>query len=529
MAYSSGQREAVRERYRGKTVAIEVGADGVRAVEIESRGGSPRIVREAEVSLTANVWDDLAGRRDLLADAIRSALTNAGIRDRKAVTVLPRRFVTIKYARLPQGDPDHVAGMVRFEAQQYVPFPIDEVVLDHQIVSDSTDEMSTVLIAAARKPLIKDLLAAFDRAGVEILTIGVSSLALAEHLAQEAMPTAICRAEDGQLDIAVAAAGKILFTRSADIGADASAETGEWTELTTELTRSIAAYQNEYRTRPVEKVILIGDNAATAAAADAVERTFQVHAQKLKGGSDGRVISGAEALAIGLALHDSSAPLSTVNLLPSERIERRAEVKRRTMTRASALVMVAVLIVAGWLAQQALAARASERRLAIIENARLRKIKPFAKKASDERSRLEDKVAAVSEGLGRDEPLVDVIKAVSDAIPSGGALHLTQMTMDRNGPVVLHGNAGSQAQVTRLLTSLQSAGVFAEARLGYLGDAKEGSPTGMAGNEPGQDGDQTMSFMVYCRLPERPSVSKKTTTEIRARRAGGGTAAKVIE
>jgi len=408
--------------------------------------------------------------------------------------------------------------MVRFEAQQYVPFPIEETVIDHQIVSDPSDEMATVMVVAARRALVNDLLAAFDKAGIEITRVSVTSLALAEHLREETMPVALCREIGGQLDIAVAGAGRVLFSRSAEI-LSPDGLVSPTDALVSELARSLAAYQNEYRAHPVERLVLAQDARDGEATAAAVEAGLQMPVSVLQ--TNGAIASTG-AVATGLALHESAVAMSTTNLLPLERIERKAEARRRAAGRLTAIAAVAAVLVAAWLGQQGLAAHARERRLAAAENARLKRIQPAVKKADADRDRLERMYVTVNRGLARDRPVVDVLKVVSDAIPSTGKLHLTQLTFDRSGPVVMHGNAEVQEAATEFLTKLQKSGMFAEARLGYLGDAKaEGgakSPPGAALTGTGS----SMSFMVYCRLPQPPSdEDRKAGTR---RRAAGNVA-----
>jgi len=484
----------------------------VRAAEVEVRGETTRILRTGVAPLPTGFWDDPGACRDQLAQAIRTALTTAGIHTRSVVTALPRRFVTIKYARLPQGTPEQVAGMVRFEAQQYVPFPVDEAVLDHQVISESGADMATVMIAAARKSLVNDILAAFDRAGVEVTRVSVTSLALAEHLRDEPVPTAICRKDGTQLDIAVATAGRILFSRSAELLATEEGQTIN-EALAAEIARSLAAYQAEYRTLPVERLVVVADPSESDGMPETLSSALQISVTVLSP-EHGYEPSqdGAGALAAGLALHESSAALSTLNLIPVERLQRKAEARRKIVTRLVALISVAVVVTAVWLGNRALQAQAQERRRAVYENARLKRIQPVASQAQDQFAKMQRMYLTVNYALGRDKPVVDVIKAISDALPRERGLYLTQLTFDRNGPVVLHGNAPNQDSVTQFMTNLQSAGLFSEVRLGYVGDAGATvGPLAKASSE--QSANQSIGFMLYCRLPQPPTLedNKKPT------------------
>ncbi len=127
----------------------------------------------------------------------------------------------MRFVRLPHAPPEAMRGMVEFEAQQYVLFPLDDVILDYHVVTTpmdaaglGADDMDTVLLAAARRSLIDDIMAVFDRAGLELLQLSVSALALAENARDSLEPTALIDVEPGELDVAVVADGQILFTRA---------------------------------------------------------------------------------------------------------------------------------------------------------------------------------------------------------------------------------------------------------------------------------------------------------------------------
>jgi type IV pilus assembly protein PilM len=499
-----------------------IGPDAVSAAEVEIRGSDARVLRHGMAPIAPDIWENLADSRDALTQAIRTASASAGIKPGKASVVLPRRYVTVKYARLPQGSPEQIAGMVRFEAQQYVPFPIDEAVLDHQIITDAGDDMSTVMIVAARRTLVNDLLAAFDRAGIEITHVAVSSLALAEHLRGEAMPAAVLHASAERVDMAVAAAGRLLFSREADISDIVSED--EPDTIVSEIARSLAAYQNEHRSQPVERLLLTRDGARGSDLSNRLEALLQVPVQ---------VLPEPYAVAVGAALQQGAEAMCTVNLLPIQRIEKRAEARRKTLMRLT-LIAVGVLALVGiWSIQQAVAAQRKERQMAAFENRRLRALQDVLKRTQEDRDRLAQVYRTVSNGLGRDRPVVDVLKAVSDALPRGSGVFLTQLTFDRAGPVVVHGSADGHEAVTTFLTSLQASGVFEEARLGYLGDTKAaGGPGSGPALTPTAASDNRTSFMVYCRLPHRTDQDEKTnrapgrassTTSSAARLEKGGT------
>ena len=110
----------------------------------------------------------------------------------------------------------------------------------------------------------------------------------------------------------------------------------------------------------------------------------------------------------------------------------------------------------------------------------------------------------VSASMGRDKPAVDILKAISDCVPKGNALHLTQLTFDRTGTVSLHGMSKSEVAATDFVLALQASGAFLDVRLPYLGDAQaETTPTtttaAAAAAAPKPKPGENMSFIISCR------------------------------
>jgi type IV pilus assembly protein PilM len=200
-----------------RTVAVEIGFSTVKVVEIDGSANDVRLVKRGSAPITAGWWDNTVSARASIAQAIKSAMSAAGVSATQVVATLPRRLVTLKYARLPHAEPEQIHGMVQFEAQQYIPFQLEDVVLDHQIVSEPTDELTTVMIVAAKRDLVEGLLMAFDSAGLEVTRLSVSSLGLAEHARGAVAPIALLDVEPGEMDMAIVADGRLLFSRSASL------------------------------------------------------------------------------------------------------------------------------------------------------------------------------------------------------------------------------------------------------------------------------------------------------------------------
>jgi Tfp pilus assembly PilM family ATPase/Tfp pilus assembly protein PilN len=514
-----------RAGHATRAVAVDIGSAVVRAVEVEINGPEARLLKRGFAPAPPGVWENLTASREALAQAIKSAMSSAGISGTQVIAAIPRRLVTLKYARLPHAEPEHIAGMVQFEAQQYIPFPLDEVVLDHQIVSDESDEMTSVMIVAARRSLVDDLLGAFDKAGLEVVRLSVSALALAEHAQGGALPMALLEVEAGEMDLAVVSAGRLLFTRAAGVG-DVASSGAVGNRLASEVAQSLTAYQNEYRAQPVSKLLV----AAPPGDIANVEQTLTDLLDVPIGRMNGRLLPPADpdalayATAAGLALEAGGGGVSRINLVPTARLERKVAARRKVNAGLAVAGAAALAVVAGIMWSNSLAAEKDERAKATVVNRKLEFENKALLRAKSEHSQAAKTYTTVSSALARTKPAVDIVKAVSDAIPKGSGIYLSQLSFERGGNVAIHGNAKNETAATDLVIALQASGVFNNVRLAYLGDAQTemtGPPSAGAAAQAKPKPGENMSFLVTCRLQGEPAKPKALEGALATSRAGG--------
>ena len=112
-----------------------------------------------------------------IVSGIRDAMRSSGIRPGPVAVSMSGQMVFPRYVKLPPVTPDKIAQIVKYEAQQNVPFPIDEVVWDYQLVGQETGELS-VLLVAVKGDLVKNLTDCVEAAGLDPVLVDVSPLAL---------------------------------------------------------------------------------------------------------------------------------------------------------------------------------------------------------------------------------------------------------------------------------------------------------------------------------------------------------------
>ena len=164
-------------------IGLDIGSSSVKLVELtQSLGGNLRLERYAIEQLPRGaVVDGNIDKIDVVAEAVRRAYRRAECRVKNVAMALPSSAVITKRIALPANlNEEELEVQVESEANQYIPFALDEVSLDFQVlgpVLNSPEEVE-VLIAASRKEKVEDRLAVVQEAGLKPIVVDVESYAM---------------------------------------------------------------------------------------------------------------------------------------------------------------------------------------------------------------------------------------------------------------------------------------------------------------------------------------------------------------
>jgi len=163
-------------------MGLDIGASSVKLVEL-GRDKENNLVLQACGALPLEsgwIKDGSIEKFDEVADTVRSLIKITGTKTKNVVMALPPSSVITKKIVLPGGMTDQELELqVESEANQYIPFPLDEVSLDFCILgpSASSDGDIDVLIAASRREKVQDLQGLADAAGLKPVVVDVKSYA----------------------------------------------------------------------------------------------------------------------------------------------------------------------------------------------------------------------------------------------------------------------------------------------------------------------------------------------------------------
>jgi type IV pilus assembly protein PilM len=326
---------------------------------------------------------------------------------------VPAQSVFARFVKLPALDAEKIDKIISFEAQQNVPFPIDQVVWDYQLVGGGMGEQIQVVIVAIKTDLLDEINNTVEETGLRTRIVGMASMALYNAFCYNytnlngcsllvdigARTTNVLFIESGR-----------IFSRSLPIGSSAitaaiSKEFGEsfaaaetrknrdafvalggaaepadpnigrvskiarstMTRLHAELMRSIAHYGAQQQGNRPERIFLCGGGAGMPNMREFFHEKFQLPIEFFNPLQNVSVSESAPEAArsahllgelVGLALRSVTVCPMELNLLPAS-VARRQELEKRRpfFIAAAACILLALL---GWSAYYTRAAQVAQ-------------------------------------------------------------------------------------------------------------------------------------------------------------------------
>jgi type IV pilus assembly protein PilM len=221
--------------FQSGQLALDVGGSTLVAVHVTGKVGRLKLRGCYEWPLPEGlVADGEIVDTDLFARELKAFVNRNKLRGRGVHVAVSNQKVIVRNIEMSEMTEAELRGAIEFQAQDYIPIPVDEVVLDFLVlgkrVGPDGSARQEVLLVAAQKTMINAFLAAVRQAGLKIAGIDVSSLALVRALVP-ATPflaaeheTGVCRGiadiSSSVCTLVVAVDGVLKFTRIINFSSD---------------------------------------------------------------------------------------------------------------------------------------------------------------------------------------------------------------------------------------------------------------------------------------------------------------------
>ncbi len=162
-------------------VGLDIGSHSIKLVELKQKGKSYELVSfgiqplPPEAIVEGAIMDSSA-----VAEGIDVLFVNNNVKKSDVATSVSGGSVIVKKISLPAMSEDELAESIRWEAEQYIPFPIDEVNLDHKTLRGSVAEggMMDIILVAVKKDMIGFYSNVITQAGKRPMVVDVDAFAM---------------------------------------------------------------------------------------------------------------------------------------------------------------------------------------------------------------------------------------------------------------------------------------------------------------------------------------------------------------
>jgi type IV pilus assembly protein PilM len=247
-----------RGRTSGRTVVgLDIEPGFVAAVQVRTGGDGMAIERAATLPLGPGiVRDGEVADPEALAEALKELFRQHKLGKRVRIGVANQRIVVRTIELPPLEDAKEIAAAVRFHAQDHIPMPLEQAVLEHQslgLVDTAEGQRTRVVLVAARRDMVERLHAAAKQAGLRPAGIDLAAFAMIRALHAGGDGATLYVSIGGVTNLALAEGSTCVFTRVAPGGVEAlAAELAERRGLTLEHARQWLTHVG--LTTPIEAV-----------------------------------------------------------------------------------------------------------------------------------------------------------------------------------------------------------------------------------------------------------------------------------
>lgn len=205
-------------------VGLSIGSSSIKVVELKKSGKNWKLLHFGVVQLP----DEVIVNREIqnqiaVADSIKTLISQIKLKNKSVCTSLSGTSVIIKRMQLDVPNKKNLQDEVFWEAEQYLPFDISEVVMDYQVLSRPSDAKTDLILVAAKRTVLDAYMGCISDAGLKPTIVDTDFFALQtlfESNYQQKPTDAIAIVDIGasSLKLVVIFGGAPVFTKDSALG-----------------------------------------------------------------------------------------------------------------------------------------------------------------------------------------------------------------------------------------------------------------------------------------------------------------------
>ncbi|HQI13438.1 type IV pilus assembly protein PilM [Candidatus Shapirobacteria bacterium] len=207
-------------------IGVDVGLKSIKVVYLDKNQDKYSLLGIGEVASPNMEWvngDTSAKNLDEVAKAIKNLLKDLKINTKKVATALPEHETISRLVQLPPLKENEIKDALRFEAETFVPYPLEKVSIDYEIINEDEAGRLSVLAIAAKNDLIANYVKIFKESGLELTAIespAISGKRLLGQMGVSMESTISVDIGEKFSNIVAFKKGNIYFSRSMPVGGE---------------------------------------------------------------------------------------------------------------------------------------------------------------------------------------------------------------------------------------------------------------------------------------------------------------------
>jgi type IV pilus assembly protein PilM len=207
-------------------VGVDIGSSAVKLVQLRPIKGGYQLANVGILPLPAEaIVDNTLMDSSSIVETVKNLLGSLSVKAKEAVCSISGNSVIIRKISLPVMPVEELEDQIHWEAEQYIPFDINDVNVDFEILSPDDQDPSkmNVLLVASKKDIINDYLAVFAEAGLKLVVVDVDSFAV-QNAYETNYPdegnevVALVNIGASIINLNIVRGGYSLFTRDVQMG-----------------------------------------------------------------------------------------------------------------------------------------------------------------------------------------------------------------------------------------------------------------------------------------------------------------------
>lgn len=225
----------------GGLIGLDISCSHFRAAHVTAGSSKPTLTNYAAIKVpVGTVIEGEIVDVDAAADSLAQLWRKSSMSGRDVIVGVASQKVVVRLISIPFMEKSELASAIQFQAQDYIPIPVQDAIIDAQVLSqflgENDEKMMEVLLVAAQKDMISNTVAAVEKAGLKPQVIDLSAFALVRSLlggdgsgfflpsgeedAPGAQATALINVSSGITNIVVVEDGHPKFARVTSVAGD---------------------------------------------------------------------------------------------------------------------------------------------------------------------------------------------------------------------------------------------------------------------------------------------------------------------